>query len=267
MRMKFYDCIGGNNCVITVDAGKVSKILGVEGIASIPKSIEAIYLNNCTQFYPLYREYSADERESFFRGYPISGDARINLSTAYEKWNAYIKNGSPDPFWCDGVGLNAIRKRIIFLKQLIERLCTPDEYPDCYYYDIPAEITPSYMANKDQLVETGYKYAEQLEKEPFFSDIVAVAERTASIYEKMCKGDKWGVLRNIHWMAKLPEVYRNYCDTNNLVKLKEFRKSYDTIITNLKEQLKSAIEEEKNQKDDDVLTEGIWEQLSIFEFI
>lgn len=274
MLMMFHDVIDGKKCIITVDAGKKSKIVKVEGIESVPEPIQLIYVRECSNNYMYYKEYSEHERSKFFRGKCISGDFRENLKDSYEEWGRSFKNGTADPNWCDGVGLNYIRDRIIMLKSMIQEVCLETEYPECFYKELPPLVDSTYLADKEELIHTGYLYADNLEKEPFFKEIKTVAERTQKLYEKMCSSDKWGPLRNLHWMANLPEIYRNICDNSdevlNLAKLKVFRKDYNALLMELKETLKKAIEEEKEkavpcEKLEEIIDE--WEQMSIFDFL
>lgn len=274
MEVTFNDYINGTVCSVTVNAGKKSKIVSVKGIDVLPDKIQQIYERECSTHYKYYKEYSEHERSKFFRGKCITGDPREILKKLYEKWDAYYKNGTPDPNWCDGVGLNMIRSDILLYKNLILELCLEEEYPECFYYEIPSLVDGKYVAHKKGLIKTGYLYAEKLEQEPLFKEIKETADRTLEYYKKMCSADKWGALRNIHWMARLPEIYRSICESNSpldLPKLKMFRKNYETLLKELKETLKKALEEEKEKEryievDTEKITES-WYQMSLFDFL
>lgn len=271
MIMKFKDCINGNKCIVTIDAGKKSKLIKLEGIESLPEAIWCIYERECSKNHTIYHEYSESERSNFFRGRCLSGDLREELIKAYSDWSYCYENGTFDPNWCDGTGLNMIRDRIEMLKAAVSELCVEAEYPECFYKELPPMVDSTYLANKEELKKTGCEYADRLEKEPFFKEIKEVAERTQELYKKMCSADKWGALRNIHWMANLPEIYREICNKDellNLPKLKQFRKDYLSIVANLKQTLKEAIEMEKEKSiDDEEETTLEWCQMSLFDFL
>lgn len=282
MEIAFNDTINGIPCVVTVNAGKKSKIVKVEGVEKLPEPIQKIYEKECSNAFSRYREYSENERSEFFRGRCISGDSRKELEKAYQEWENSFKNGTSDPNWCDGTGLNMIRQRIIMLKSVVQDLCLESEYPECFYQELPPQVASDYIAGKEELIKTGYLYADKLENEPILAEIKDVASRTQCLYQKMCSADKWGSLRNIHWLANLPVIYREICsskDVTKLPKLKCFRQAYDVLLAKLKETLDRAlieekeksflINEEENAEDEetgDDITES-WCQMSIFDFL
>ena len=281
MKLKFNDRINGIPCVVTVETGKNAKVLSVKGIDVFPDAITEIYESECSRNCSLYREYSENERAKFFRGRPITVDPREELKKLYSEWDYSYKNGTSDPNWCDGTGLNNIRRNIEIYKEFISQLCLEEEYPPCYYDDLPKLVSSDYMANKDALIETGQEYAKRLEKEPFFKEVILVANRTEPLYKAMCRADKWGSLRNIHWKAKFPEIFRDICNGTKLHNLKMFRKTYECIVEDLKNCLAQAIEDEKkmdvrdcmftadeDENEDATLEEcRAWHQMTLFDFI
>ena len=242
MIITFKDNIQGVDCFVTVDAKKKgSRILSLEGIEQIPPEIEKIYLDNCNSWSYLYSQYSNTEIKDFFRGRPMK-DPRLQLRLLYEKWNYFFEHGTDDINWPDGVGLNTVRKDIIIYRKVMEETCMPYEYSDFYYLNVPELMDSNFMSNSDQLKKNALLYAEKLVHDEVFISLVNISHNTEDIYKTMCFGEKYGVLRNIHWIEKLPERIKSMVASNDLRPLKKYklRLSYEAFMEEFKEQLQSV---------------------------
>ena len=275
MKLELTDCINGKNVKVALNATKESKIIEVKGIERLPKEVEAIYLRNADYFHDIYGEYSKDERAKFFRGYPILNDVRKSLTELYRKWNYGYQNGTTDPNYPDGIGLNTIRKTIISEKSRMEKLCTWEEYTKEYFLEVPQLVNDNYIANEKELRKTLNTYADQLEKEPILKEIRDLAGSSKDAYRKMCRADKWGALRNIHWECNLPTIYREVAESDNLSKLKWARKTYNGIVEFLKAEFENAKVmlnqkydmDQDEETEEDVRTDFEWTQMNLFEWI
>ena len=73
------------------------------------------------------------------------------LSDRYNRWKDIYENGCFDPSHCDGVNLSLVRNHIIYYKGKCDEELAVWEYPDEYFYPLPAELPLNFMA-KDRKI-------------------------------------------------------------------------------------------------------------------
>lgn len=73
------------------------------------------------------------------------------LSSEYDRWERYYRDGGSDPFWSDGANMWLIRNHILYYRRQIEEELSPDEYPEAYFREVPPEVDPNYMAKPDEI--------------------------------------------------------------------------------------------------------------------
>lgn len=64
-------------------------------------------------------------------------------------------HGGSDPFWSDGVNMNLCRNHVMYFRKQVETELDPENYPEEYFQEIPAEVSVHYMADairRDDLV-------------------------------------------------------------------------------------------------------------------
>jgi hypothetical protein len=73
------------------------------------------------------------------------------LQAAFRRWNSLYECGGHDPTWPDGVGLKFVRSQIFYWKSRIEKMCSPENYPEIYRRPTPPEVPVEYMARADEI--------------------------------------------------------------------------------------------------------------------
>ena len=58
-------------------------------------------------------------------------------------------HGGSDPFWSDGVNMNLCRSHVMYFRKQVETELDPENYPEEYFLEIPAEVSVHYMADPD----------------------------------------------------------------------------------------------------------------------
>lgn len=58
-------------------------------------------------------------------------------------------HGGSDPFWSDGVNMNLCRNHVMYFRKQVETELDPENYPEEYFLEIPAEVSVHYMADPD----------------------------------------------------------------------------------------------------------------------
>lgn len=66
----------------------------------------------------------------------------------YEDLRAH---GGSDPFWSDGVNMNLCRNHVMYFRKQVETELDPENYPEEYFLEIPAEVSVHYMADPEQV--------------------------------------------------------------------------------------------------------------------
>lgn len=90
------------------------------------------------------------------------------LSYWYKYWNCLNTNGGSDPTWADGCNMNLARKHIIYYKQKCIDDLAKEEYPEEFYYDLPKEVSPNYMARADEIRKNAAESLAIYKKNPDF---------------------------------------------------------------------------------------------------
>ena len=58
-------------------------------------------------------------------------------------------HGGSDPFWSDGANMNLCRNHVMYFRKQVETELDPENYPEEYFLEIPAEVSVHYMADPD----------------------------------------------------------------------------------------------------------------------
>ena len=56
-------------------------------------------------------------------------------------------HGGSDPFWSDGANMNLCRNHVMYFRKQVETELDPENYPEEYFLEIPAEVSVHYMAD------------------------------------------------------------------------------------------------------------------------
>lgn len=62
-------------------------------------------------------------------------------------------HGGSDPFWSDGVNMNLCRSHVMYFRKQVETELDPENYPEEYFLEIPAEVSVHYMADPEYYVK------------------------------------------------------------------------------------------------------------------
>lgn len=54
-------------------------------------------------------------------------------------------HGGSDPFWSDGVNMNLCRNHVMYFRKQVETELDPENYPEEYFLEIPAEVSVHYI--------------------------------------------------------------------------------------------------------------------------
>lgn len=60
-------------------------------------------------------------------------------------------HGGSDPFWSDGANMNLCRNHVMYFRKQVETELDPENYPEEYFLEIPAEVSVHYMADPEQV--------------------------------------------------------------------------------------------------------------------
>lgn len=79
---------------------------------------------------------------------PTVKELESNLLDRYHRWKDIYDNGSTDPMYEDGTGLNLVRNHISYYKKQCEEVLGDKFflYPDSYFYPLPIKVSHQFMS-------------------------------------------------------------------------------------------------------------------------
>ncbi len=75
------------------------------------------------------------------------------LQNSFNAWNVYREQGGFDPSHADGVNMNLICTHIRYYKQCIKENMREEDFPVCYFWDTPENVSYDYMAQPELIRE------------------------------------------------------------------------------------------------------------------
>ena len=95
-------------------------------------------------------------------------------------------HGGSDPFWSDGANMNLCRNHVMYFRKQVETELDPENYPEEYFLEIPAEVSVHYMADPDGIRSRSTAALEVLKENQDFQYL-----RNQSVHEPstLCPGN------------------------------------------------------------------------------
>jgi len=86
-------------------------------------------------------------------------DLVSQLKERFERHKIILTIGTKDPNWEDGSGANIVRNHMFYFKSKIEYFCEINkvELPSEYFWTVPDEVDPKYMARKNEILANAKK--------------------------------------------------------------------------------------------------------------
>lgn len=169
-----------------------------------------------------------------------------DLEREFQQWDAYYNYGGQDPFHEDGVNLYLIRNHIIYYKRKIEEEINNNEgqlsfnekkYPDIYFKETPPEVSYTYMAVPNKILDTAISFVRKLENEPAYKFIM---EHVDEVFPNRAETEVTKKL-NISFIPTMHLTrYNELIESGKLVDIRRtfFNTDYDKFVTKLEETAK-----------------------------
>lgn len=128
-----------------------------------------------------------------------------DLAHEIDWWNTYLNGGGSDPFYTDGYNMNSIRRRIIWKKEKIEKLCAENslERPKILDEAVPPEADSNFMANKEELLSKAITTLKEAKEDENYLYLKGIEKDILSNHVEIAKSTNLtNVLGYVFWLEK-----------------------------------------------------------------
>lgn len=182
------------------------------------------------------------------------------LTNSFNRWDCIFQNGSSEPFWEDGVGLNLVRNHIISYKRDIKELVDEDiaepslfhiSFPDIYYRETPDKVSYDYMAKAEEIRQRAKEQLALYESDPNFQYCL---ENHSKVFPQGSETKATKAAGLSIWKSRGLSKYRKDIDSDDLVSMRrDFYEPYEfkaVIWAEAAEALQSFLAHEHSPEDD-----------------
>lgn len=101
-------------------------------------------------------------------------EAIASCEESHRHWHDIYENGCSDPFWADGVNLNLVHNHIRYYNNIIRECCDElgQDYPEVYHREIPPEVDPDYIAQKERIIRDAETALDKLTSHPSYPELL-----------------------------------------------------------------------------------------------
>ena len=107
----------------------------------------------------------------------------------YNDWRYIYNGGASNPWETDGIVLNKIRNRIIYHREEINKSCSEFgiDLPEVCNREIPEEVDPKYMANKEEIFKKAKDLLDRIESNESYKKLLRFDTVLDDVQKIRCK--------------------------------------------------------------------------------